>query len=190
MLPTGASRTRPAGLLYAERRAAVSLLARPRAGWCRPPPDVAVRGRMGSDTRRARTSQGRAADYRPAAPVDATAPLRPFLVTAGVWAGIATLYALPPLPGNALVTAVTAFAPIVAAANWLRADARPRNIALVHDLGFFLFLAWPVVIPWYLVKTRGRHAWPMALVLLLVIATPVLTPALIALVRLLGAERR
>jgi hypothetical protein len=125
-----------------------------------------------------------------AAPSFGTASLRALLITSGVCAAIAALYALARLPENSLVILVTTLAPIVAAANWIRADARARNIGLVHDLGFFLLIAWPVVIPWYAVKTRGRHAWPMALVLLLVIASPMLVPAVIALVRLLAGQRR
>jgi hypothetical protein len=38
---------------------------------------------------------------------------------------------------------------------WLRADSRNRGIASVYDMGFFLFIAWPLVVPYYLVKTRG-----------------------------------
>jgi hypothetical protein len=79
---------------------------------------------------------------------------------------------------------------MVAAANWIRSDARARKIGLVHDLGFFLLIAWPVVIPWYAVKTRGRHAWPMALVLLLVIASPTLVRAGISLMRVLAVQHR
>ena len=38
---------------------------------------------------------------------------------------------------------------------WLRTDSRKRNVAVVYDLGFFLYLAWPIVMPYYLVKSRG-----------------------------------
>src|SRR4030095_3440090 len=38
---------------------------------------------------------------------------------------------------------------------WLRTDSRRRGVLSVYDLGFFLYLAWPVVMPYYLVKTRG-----------------------------------
>src|SRR6267378_2391699 len=38
---------------------------------------------------------------------------------------------------------------------WLRIDSRKRGVAAIYDLGFFLYIAWPVVIPYYLVKTRG-----------------------------------
>jgi len=38
---------------------------------------------------------------------------------------------------------------------WLRSDSRKRAVDSVYDLGFFLYIAWPVVMPYYLVKTRG-----------------------------------
>jgi hypothetical protein len=38
---------------------------------------------------------------------------------------------------------------------WLRTDSRKRGVAVVYDLGLFLYIAWPIVMPYYLVKTRG-----------------------------------
>jgi polyferredoxin len=38
---------------------------------------------------------------------------------------------------------------------WLRTDSRKRGVASIYDLGFFLYIAWPVVLPYYLFKTRG-----------------------------------
>ncbi len=38
---------------------------------------------------------------------------------------------------------------------WLDVDSRERRTLRVWDMGFFLFLAWPVIVPYYLVKTRG-----------------------------------
>jgi len=38
---------------------------------------------------------------------------------------------------------------------WLRSDSRKRGVKWVYDLGFFLCIAWPIVMPYYLVKTRG-----------------------------------
>jgi hypothetical protein len=38
---------------------------------------------------------------------------------------------------------------------WLQTDSRKRAVASVYDMGFFLYIAWPVVMPYYLVKTRG-----------------------------------
>ena len=38
---------------------------------------------------------------------------------------------------------------------WLRDDSKRQEIKWVYDIGFFLYLAWPVVLPYYLLKSRG-----------------------------------
>ncbi|HEX7316167.1 MAG TPA: hypothetical protein VF297_19830 [Pyrinomonadaceae bacterium] len=38
---------------------------------------------------------------------------------------------------------------------WLRDDSRKRGVAWVFDMGLFLYIAWPVFMPYYLLKTRG-----------------------------------
>jgi hypothetical protein len=38
---------------------------------------------------------------------------------------------------------------------WLRTDSRKHGVVWVYDLGFFLCIAWPLVMPYYLVKSRG-----------------------------------
>jgi hypothetical protein len=38
---------------------------------------------------------------------------------------------------------------------WLRTDSRKHGVVWVYDLGLFLCIAWPLVVPYYLVKTRG-----------------------------------
>ena len=38
---------------------------------------------------------------------------------------------------------------------WLRVDSRERGVAWVFDMGLFLYIAWPVFMPYYLLKTRG-----------------------------------
>lgn len=40
---------------------------------------------------------------------------------------------------------------------WLRTDSRRRGVLAVYDLGLFLYLAWPLVMPYYLLKTRGAR---------------------------------
>jgi hypothetical protein len=37
---------------------------------------------------------------------------------------------------------------------WLLTDSRKRGVAWVYDIGFFLYIAWPFIMPYYLVKTR------------------------------------
>jgi hypothetical protein len=38
---------------------------------------------------------------------------------------------------------------------WLNMDSRETRTLRVWDMGFFLSLAWPVIVPYYLLKTRG-----------------------------------
>lgn len=38
---------------------------------------------------------------------------------------------------------------------WLMRDSRRRGVKWVFDMGLFLYLAWPFIMPYYLFKTRG-----------------------------------
>jgi hypothetical protein len=38
---------------------------------------------------------------------------------------------------------------------WLTTDSRRRGVSAVYDLGLFLYVAWPVVLPYYMIKSRG-----------------------------------
>jgi hypothetical protein len=42
---------------------------------------------------------------------------------------------------------------------WLQQDSRQHRFKWVYDLGLFLYIAWPVIIPYYLFKTRGVKAF-------------------------------
>ena len=53
--------------------------------------------------------------------------------------------------------------PLLAVIIWLQKDARRTGVGVVQDWGYFLLLAWPVVIPWYALKTRGRSGWRLTL---------------------------
>lgn len=37
---------------------------------------------------------------------------------------------------------------------WLLTDSRKRGVSWVYDIGFFLLIAWPFIMPYYLLKTR------------------------------------
>lgn len=41
---------------------------------------------------------------------------------------------------------------------WLLKDSRRHGFKWVYDIGFFLFVAWPLIMPYYLFKTRGIKA--------------------------------
>ncbi len=37
---------------------------------------------------------------------------------------------------------------------WLLTDSRKRGVSWVYDMGLFLYIAWPILMPYYLIKTR------------------------------------
>ena len=59
-------------------------------------------------------------------------------------------------------------------------DARRTGVALVHDWGLFLCVAWPALIPWYAWKTRGRSGWRLTLNLFTLILSANLSWFLVA----------
>ena len=84
---------------------------------------------------------------------------------------------------NAFIMVFIVFGPLIAAISWVHADARARHVPLVHDMGLFLWLAWPALLPWYAVRTRGRHGLPLAFVVMLATIAPLLLAAVIEAVR-------
>jgi hypothetical protein len=42
---------------------------------------------------------------------------------------------------------------------WVKHDNKQYKIGLVYDLGLFLYMAWVIVVPYYLFKTRGLKAF-------------------------------
>jgi hypothetical protein len=81
---------------------------------------------------------------------------------AGACALFATAYgllALEPSRGMALLLET---GPGIGVAIWLAADARRTGLG-VHDAGWLFAMTWPVAIPWYVRRTRGRGAWWLAL---------------------------
>jgi hypothetical protein len=73
--------------------------------------------------------------------------------------------------------------PILAVIMWLQKDARRTGVGMVQDWGYFLFLAWPVVIPWYAFKTRGRSGWRLAIGLFGLIGAAYISELVIAVAR-------
>ena len=71
--------------------------------------------------------------------------------------------------------------PLLAVILWLQQDARRTAVGSVQDWGYFLLLAWPVVIPWYAFKTRGPAGWRLTLELFGLILAAYLTGTLVSL---------
>ncbi|MGH9966903.1 MAG: hypothetical protein ACREBG_03585 [Pyrinomonadaceae bacterium] len=45
-----------------------------------------------------------------------------------------------------------------AVAWWMRQDSQKRKFSWPFDMGMFLYIAWPLVLPYYMLKTRGVKA--------------------------------
>ena len=82
----------------------------------------------------------------------------------------AALYAATQIEPSPVVALFFSGGPLLAVILWLQKDARRTGVGAVLDWGYFLLLAWPVVIPWYAFKTRGRSGWRLTLGLLGLIA--------------------
>ena len=73
------------------------------------------------------------------------------------------LYALAEAEPSSPVVLLSLVAPLVAVILWMQRDSARTRVAAVHDLGFLIWVSWPVTIPWYVWKTRGVSGWRLAL---------------------------
>jgi len=72
---------------------------------------------------------------------------------------VAAAYAMAQTEPSPVIALFVSGGPLLAVILWLQKDARRTGVGSVQDLGYFLVLAWPIVIPWYAFKTRGRSGW-------------------------------
>ena len=99
-----------------------------------------------------------------AASTDVT--LRTAYLTSAFCSVVAALYlpvAVEPAP---VLLLFISFAPLTAVCLWLQKDAGRTGVGNIQDWGFFLWLFWPVLIPWDAFKTRGNSLvgdWPVGL---------------------------
>jgi len=75
-----------------------------------------------------------------------------FLITSQVVTG---LYIAGGLEPPALFTLMYAAGLIWILGWWMRDDSKRRGMNWIFDMGFFLLLAWPIVLPYHLLKSRG-----------------------------------
>ena len=99
-------------------------------------------------------------------------PLTTAYIAAAVCSSAAIIYALLELDPHPFAAMVMGFAPFVAVLFWLHEDARQTKVIAVHDWGLFLWIAWPFLVPWYAVRTRGRRGWLLAAGLFALILAP------------------
>lgn len=104
-----------------------------------------------------------------------TVALTSVFVIGNVGEAIATAYSLPLRPAFLVLYF---FGVPWALAWWIAADCRQRRLGTSIDHGWFVFLAWPVVVPYHLIKTRGaRGCLVMAGMLSLFVASWLLAVA-------------
>jgi hypothetical protein len=97
--------------------------------------------------------------------------LRVAIATAVFSSMTAALYTLAEVePSNPVLTFLT-IGPPIAVILWLQKDTQRTGIGRVLDFGLFVWIAWSVVIPWYVFKTRGRTGWRLLLGLIVLISS-------------------
>ena len=87
----------------------------------------------------------------------------------GIAGAVYTLAGIEPAP---IMTLVLTFASPILVILWLQKDADRRGIGLVLDFGLFVWIAWPVILPWYAFRSRGRRGWRLLLGLMVLIFAP------------------
>ena len=97
-----------------------------------------------------------------------------------VCSAAAALYAGVGLEPSPFVELVLSAGPLFTVILWLQKDAQRTRTAAVLDWGLFLYIAWPIVIPWYAWSSRGRAGWRLALGLIALILAPYLTGVSVA----------
>jgi hypothetical protein len=82
-----------------------------------------------------------------------------FLLATGAARG--AFYARNVEPSGALVLLYVGL--LTAVGYWLSKDSKRHGVSWVWDMGFFLYIAWPLIMPYYLLKTRRAKAFLIGL---------------------------
>jgi len=93
---------------------------------------------------------------------------------------LSTLYQLRGLETHWLFDALSRIAIVWLIWLWLREDSRRLGITWMLDLGMFLFIAWVVLLPYHLFKTRGLKAFIPILAFILTILCGIVAAAVVS----------
>jgi hypothetical protein len=114
--------------------------------------------------------------------------LRTAKLTALFCSVAATFYSIVQVKPSPIVRTFFSAGPLLAVLVWIQQDAARTGVGSVHDLGLFLWFAWPVIIPWYAWKTRGRAGWRLLFMLFGLIGSAYISGIVVSwLAYLLGA---
>jgi hypothetical protein len=101
-----------------------------------------------------------------------SAPLKPVYVTSVACSAIGAAYGLLGIRPSPLPVVFIVVAPLVSVVLRVQNDAPFYRFSTIQDFGLFVYLLWPILVPWYVIRTRGAHAWSLALLLLGVVVAP------------------
>jgi hypothetical protein len=82
-----------------------------------------------------------------------------FAAACGLFGAAYGALQVQPSPAMALLLG---WGPAVAVACWLAADSKQHRIINVQDVGLFFYITWPLTLPWYAWRSRGRAGWGLA----------------------------
>ena len=102
--------------------------------------------------------------------------LRVAIYTSVVCSVAAAIYTLADLEPSPVIALAFMFAPLITVILWLQKDAQRTGIGGLLDWGLFIWFFWPVVVPWYVFKSRGRTGWRLLLGLFTMICSVYLAP--------------
>lgn len=92
----------------------------------------------------------------------------------------AAIYAGVGLDPSPIIQFLLTFWPLLTVIMWLQKDAQRTQTVGLLDWGLWLWVGWPIVIPWYGFKTRGRQGWRLVLGLIALILAPYIVGASVA----------
>ncbi|HET8836104.1 MAG TPA: hypothetical protein VFN08_15350 [Gemmatimonadales bacterium] len=89
-------------------------------------------------------------------------PLTGLYAFSAICALFATGYGLLHLDPSPGMSFLLGWGPAIAVAWWLAADSKRMHVIGTYDAGLFFYLTWPLTLPWYAVRSRGRAGWALA----------------------------
>lgn len=75
-----------------------------------------------------------------------------FIVVSQAIKGFYAIYDMP-LPGAFMLLSYLGLFWLIG--DWFMKDSKKNNVDWAFDMGLFLYISWPIFIPFYLFKTRG-----------------------------------
>ena len=101
--------------------------------------------------------------------------LRVAILTATICSIAAAIYTLADIEPAPIMEVLLRLAPLITVILWLQKDSQQRGLGVVQDWGMFVWIAWPVVIPWYAFKSRGPGGWLLLVGLVALICSAYVT---------------